>query len=89
MGVYGAAGQQGKSSAVAFRTLFGGAPDQALNAFETEAVTVRPDTSRVNVSADGEVSFMDFPAVLQDSPSRSAGVCRGRRRGRRIKKSAG
>jgi len=46
---------------VALRTLFGGATDQALNAFETEAVTVRPDTPRVNVSTDGEVSLMDTP----------------------------
>ena len=53
---------------VALRTLFGGATDQALNAFETEAVTVRPDTSRVNVSADGEVSLMDSPLYYRIRP---------------------
>ena len=53
---------------VAWRTLFGGATDQALNAFETEAVTVRPDTSRVNVSTDGEVSLMDSPLQYRIRP---------------------
>ena len=53
---------------VALRTLFGGATDQALNAFETEAVTVRPDTPRVNVSTDGEVSLMDTPLHYRICP---------------------
>ncbi len=53
---------------MAWRTLFGGATDQALNAFETEAVTVRPDTSRVNVSTDGEVSLMDSPLHYRIRP---------------------
>jgi diacylglycerol kinase family enzyme len=53
---------------VALRTLFGGATDQELNAFETEEVWVRPETLRVNVSTDGEVSLMDTPLHYRIHP---------------------
>jgi diacylglycerol kinase family enzyme len=53
---------------VALRTLVGDATDQELNAFETEEVWIRPETLRVNVSTDGEVSLMDAPLHYRIHP---------------------
>ncbi len=53
---------------VALRTLMGGATDQDLNAFEAEETWVRPETPRVTVSTDGEVSIMDAPLHYRIRP---------------------
>ncbi len=53
---------------VALRTLIGRATDQELNAFETEEISVQPETARVNVSTDGEVSVMDTPLHYRIRP---------------------
>jgi len=58
---------------VAMRTLFGGATDQELSAFEAQELWVEPGTARVNVSADGEVSIMDAPLHYKIRP-RALGV---------------
>jgi len=53
---------------VAFRTLMGRAIDQELHAFETEQICVQPETARINVSTDGEVSVMDTPLHYRIRP---------------------
>jgi len=53
---------------VALRTLMGRATDQELNASETEEIWVQPETVRVNVSTDGEVSVMDTPLHYRIRP---------------------
>jgi len=58
---------------VAMRTLFGGATDQELSAFEAQELWVEPGTARVNVSTDGEVSIMDAPLHYKIRP-RALGV---------------
>ncbi|HXX03755.1 MAG TPA: diacylglycerol kinase family protein [Xanthobacteraceae bacterium] len=53
---------------VALRALMGRATDQELNAFETKEMWVQPETARVNVSTDGEVSVMDTPLHYRIRP---------------------
>ena len=50
------------------RTLVGDATDKELNAFETEELWVETDTTRVNVSTDGEVSLVDSPLRYRNHP---------------------
>jgi len=53
---------------VGLRTLMGRATDQELNAFDTEEIWVQPETARVNVSTDGEVSVMRTPLHYRIRP---------------------
>jgi diacylglycerol kinase family enzyme len=53
---------------VALRTLFGGATDRELNVSEVKEIWVRPETPRVSVSTDGEVSIMDAPLHYRIRP---------------------
>jgi diacylglycerol kinase family enzyme len=53
---------------VAMRTLAGRTTDQELNAFETQELWVEPETVRLNVSTDGEVSMMDAPLHYKIRP---------------------
>jgi diacylglycerol kinase family enzyme len=53
---------------IALRTLMGRATDQELSAFETEEIWVRPETVRINVSTDGEVSVMATPLHYRIRP---------------------
>ena len=46
---------------IALSALLGRASEQELNAFEVEEICVQPETERVNVSTDGEVSLMESP----------------------------
>ena len=62
-----------KLISIAMRTLLGRATDHELNAFEAEELWVTPETARVNVSTDGEVSIMDAPLHYKIRP-RSLGV---------------
>jgi diacylglycerol kinase family enzyme len=45
----------------ALRALVGRHTDEALNAFETGEFTVQPETAKVDVSTDGEVTSMTAP----------------------------
>jgi diacylglycerol kinase family enzyme len=53
---------------VALRTLFGGATDRELNVSEVKEIWVHPETPRVSVSTDGEVSIMDAPLHYRIRP---------------------
>jgi len=46
---------------IALSALLGRDAEQKLNAFEAEEIWVQPETGRVNVSTDGEVSLMESP----------------------------
>ena len=52
----------------ALRTLLGGATDQELNTSEVKEIWVHPETPRVSVSTDGEVSIMNTPLHYRIRP---------------------
>jgi diacylglycerol kinase family enzyme len=52
----------------ALRTLVSREPDPDLDVFETEEILVDPNTPRMNVSTDGEVSIMDAPLRFRARP---------------------
>jgi len=58
---------------MALRALMGRVTDHELHAFEVEEISVQPETPRVNVSTDGEVSIMDAPLHYHIRP-RALGV---------------
>ena len=58
---------------MALRALMGRVTDHELHAFEVEEISVQPETPRVNVSTDGEVSIMDAPLHYRIRP-RALGV---------------
>jgi diacylglycerol kinase family enzyme len=58
---------------MALKTPMGRESDHELDAFEAQEIWVHPQTKRVNVSTDGEISMMDAPLHYRIRP-RALGV---------------